>query len=83
MESRPNCAVCANKRWVVHGCDYYCCELCDKVLCPLCALDFHRDHSLKSNFLSMYIASREFMKQTAPVKRDWANILKQVDVMFF
>lgn len=82
MESRPQCTMCSNQRWIVHGTDYTLCETCDKVLCPLCALESHREHELKSNFLSMLQSRKEFLKQMAPVKKDWNKISKQVEVRF-
>lgn len=80
IEGRPVCAMCQNHRWLMHASDYYICETCQTVLCPLCALDMHRSHKLRSTFESMLQASRDFVNKTATAKQEWTEILKQVEV---
>lgn len=82
FDGRPICSMCNNQRWLMHGNDYYYCETCRKDYCPLCALDFHREHVLRNKFTSTLENSREFANKSTQVKQDLANVMKIVEVRF-
>lgn len=82
IDGRPMCAMCLNQRWIMHGSDYFFCETCQKVLCPLCALELHREHKLRNMLETMLQSSRDYIDKSAPTTRNWDKITKQVEVKF-
>lgn len=49
----PICEDCNSGRCVASAGDYWLCRTCACMVCPLCAVDFHRNHILTYCYLSM------------------------------
>lgn len=53
LSSCTFCMNCANHRCVYGECDYWICEDCDCITCPVCGLESHRDHEVKYAYTTM------------------------------
>lgn len=80
LDGRPLCAMCSNQRWIMHGSDYLFCEKCQKLYCPLCALECHRHHKLRNKYALALEVSRQFCNKLVQAKQDWMNALKEAEV---